>query len=66
MFLTAILTQLIAFFHDDPPAQLSTPWHVRAPESLFNQPIDKYVDMWSMGCLVCVFRLLKCRREWSS
>ncbi|PGH04679.1 CMGC/SRPK protein kinase [Blastomyces parvus] len=41
-----------AFFHENPPTHLSNPWHVCAPESLYNQPLDKFVDMWSMGCLL--------------
>lgn len=41
-----------AFFHDNPPTRLSNPWHVCAPESLYDQPLNKFVDMWSMGCLV--------------
>ncbi|OJD18373.1 CMGC/SRPK protein kinase [Emergomyces pasteurianus Ep9510] len=41
-----------AFFHENPPSCLSTPWHVRAPESVYAQPLDKNVDMWSIGCLI--------------
>ncbi|KAB8337343.1 hypothetical protein FH972_021642 [Carpinus fangiana] len=40
-----------AFFHDDPPPQISTPWHVRAPESIFGLDLTKYVDMWGAGCM---------------
>ncbi|GBF65810.1 serine/threonine-protein kinase [Trichophyton mentagrophytes] len=41
-----------AFFHENPPSRLSTPWHVRAPESVYAQPLDRNVDMWSVGCLL--------------
>ncbi|KKZ63890.1 hypothetical protein EMCG_01792 [[Emmonsia] crescens] len=41
-----------AFFHENPPTHLSNPWHVCAPESLYDQPLNKFVDMWSMGCLL--------------
>ncbi|EGE09240.1 CMGC/CLK protein kinase [Trichophyton equinum CBS 127.97] len=41
-----------AFFHENPPNRLSTPWHVRAPESVYAQPLDRNVDMWSVGCLL--------------
>jgi serine/threonine-protein kinase SRPK3 len=47
-----------AFFHNNPPKQLSTPWHVRAPEAIYSQPLSKYVDMWSMGCLVSTVTFL--------
>ncbi|OCT49921.1 hypothetical protein CLCR_06906 [Cladophialophora carrionii] len=41
-----------AFFHNSPPRLLATPWHVRAPEAVYSQRLSKYVDMWSMGCLL--------------
>jgi serine/threonine-protein kinase SRPK3 len=46
-----------AFFHDTPPRTLHTPMHIRAPEALFDQPLSPFVDMWSMGCLVCNMHL---------
>ncbi|OAX82865.1 CMGC/SRPK protein kinase [Emergomyces africanus] len=41
-----------AFFHENPPSHLSTPWHVHAPESVYAQPLDKNIHMWSVGCLI--------------
>ncbi|KAF2022146.1 kinase-like protein [Aaosphaeria arxii CBS 175.79] len=41
-----------AFFHDSPPDIVHTPYHVRAPEALFGQPLNHGVDMWSIGCLL--------------
>ncbi|EGE80400.2 CMGC/SRPK protein kinase [Blastomyces dermatitidis ATCC 18188] len=41
-----------AFFHENPPSRLYTPWHMRTPESVYAQPLDKNVDMWSVGCLI--------------
>ena len=41
-----------AFFHSDPPRELHTPWCMRAPELVFDRPLSRSVDMWSVGCLV--------------
>lgn len=35
------------------PHTLHTPLPVRAPEVIFQDQIDHYVDLWSMGCMVC-------------
>lgn len=45
-----------AFFYDGLPMQLSTRYHVRAPEALYNQLVDKHADVWNMGCLVSAAR----------
>ncbi|KAF1956028.1 protein kinase [Byssothecium circinans] len=41
-----------AFFHHTRPRKLHTPWHMRAPEALFDRPLSPSVDMWSMGCVL--------------
>lgn len=47
-----------SFFDTDPPATLRTPLAVRAPEVVLGQSFDHRVDLWSMGCLVCLLRSL--------
>ncbi len=41
-----------SFLPNQAPAKLHTPLVVRAPEALFGDPIDRRVDLWSLGCLV--------------
>ncbi|KAI0855953.1 kinase-like domain-containing protein [Xylaria cubensis] len=41
-----------SFLPNRVPATLHTPLVVRAPEVLFNDLIDRRVDLWSLGCLL--------------
>ncbi|KAJ8131840.1 hypothetical protein O1611_g1784 [Lasiodiplodia mahajangana] len=41
-----------SFLPNQIPATLHTPLVVRAPEVLFGDPIDRRVDLWSLGCLL--------------
>ncbi|TGJ80469.1 hypothetical protein E0Z10_g8293 [Xylaria hypoxylon] len=41
-----------SFLPNQAPATLHTPLVVRAPEVLFDDPIDRRVDLWSLGCLL--------------
>ncbi|KAI3338693.1 kinase-like domain-containing protein [Ustulina deusta] len=41
-----------SFLPHQTPATLHTPLVVRAPEVLFDDPIDRRVDLWSLGCLL--------------
>ncbi|KAI1425415.1 kinase-like domain-containing protein [Xylaria sp. FL1777] len=41
-----------SFLPSQAPPTLHTPLVVRAPEVLFNDPIDRRVDLWSLGCLL--------------
>ncbi|KAI0809938.1 kinase-like protein [Xylaria sp. FL0064] len=41
-----------SFLPDQAPATLHTPLVVRPPEVLFNDSIDRRVDLWSLGCLL--------------
>ncbi|KAI1130751.1 kinase-like domain-containing protein [Nemania abortiva] len=41
-----------SFLPHQAPATLHTPLVVRAPEVLFEDPIDRRVDLWSLGCLL--------------
>ncbi|KAF7537894.1 hypothetical protein G7Z17_g12753 [Cylindrodendrum hubeiense] len=41
-----------AFFRDEPPAKIGTPFALRAPELILNQKVDEKIDIWSFGCLV--------------
>lgn len=51
-----------AFFNTDPPATLRTPLVVRAPEVVLGDKFDHRVDLWSLGCLVCLSLLQTARR----
>ncbi|KAI3327970.1 kinase-like protein [Xylariaceae sp. AK1471] len=41
-----------SFLPNQAPATLHTPLVVRAPEVLFDDLIDRRVDLWSLGCLL--------------
>ncbi|KAI0531648.1 kinase-like domain-containing protein [Xylaria digitata] len=41
-----------SFLPNQAPATLRTPLVVRAPEVLFDDPISRRVDLWSLGCLI--------------
>ncbi|KAI0470284.1 kinase-like domain-containing protein [Xylaria cf. heliscus] len=41
-----------SFLPNQAPATLHTPLVVRPPEVLFDDPIDRRVDLWSLGCLL--------------
>lgn len=41
-----------AFFSDDAPSTLRTPFVLQAPEIFFKDRLDPRVDLWSAGCLV--------------
>ncbi|KAI0515131.1 kinase-like domain-containing protein [Xylaria bambusicola] len=41
-----------SFLPHQAPSTLHTPLAVRAPEVLFNDPIDRRADLWSLGCLL--------------
>ncbi|CAG7563782.1 unnamed protein product [Fusarium equiseti] len=41
-----------AFFSNNAPSTLNTPLPVRAPEIVFEDRLDRRVDVWSAGCLV--------------
>ncbi|KAH6980857.1 serine protein kinase [Ilyonectria sp. MPI-CAGE-AT-0026] len=41
-----------AFFQDQPPTKIVTPFSLRAPEIILKQKVDENIDIWSFGCLV--------------
>ncbi|KAG6192742.1 hypothetical protein E4U10_004076 [Claviceps purpurea] len=41
-----------AFFSDDAPSTLRTPFVLQAPEIFFKDRLDPRVDLWSAGCLI--------------
>ncbi|KAG6109185.1 hypothetical protein E4U13_006045 [Claviceps humidiphila] len=41
-----------AFFSDDAPSTLRTPFVLQAPEIVFEDRLDLRVDLWSAGCLI--------------
>ncbi|KAG5952897.1 hypothetical protein E4U57_005762 [Claviceps arundinis] len=41
-----------AFFGDDAPSTLNTPFVLQAPEIIFGDRLDLQVDLWSAGCLI--------------
>ncbi|KAG6283807.1 hypothetical protein E4U46_007630 [Claviceps purpurea] len=41
-----------AFFSDDAPSTLRTPFVLQAPEIVFKDRLDPRVDLWSAGCLI--------------
>lgn len=43
-----------SFLQQTAPETLHTPLTVRAPEVIFGDRLDYRVDLWSLGCLVCM------------
>ncbi|KAG5933361.1 hypothetical protein E4U60_004518 [Claviceps pazoutovae] len=41
-----------AFLSDDAPSTLQTPLYLQAPEIVFGDRLDRWVDLWSAGCLI--------------
>ncbi|RBR22337.1 uncharacterized protein FIESC28_04531 [Fusarium coffeatum] len=41
-----------AFFSNNAPSTLNTPLPVQAPEIVFEDRLDRRVDVWSAGCLI--------------
>lgn len=44
-----------AFLKSQAPKSLDTPLAVRVPEVILAQQIDHREDLWSLGCMVCIF-----------
>lgn len=49
---SALNHAITAFFKDQPPTKIVTPFSLRAPEIILKQKIDEKIDIWSFGCLV--------------
>lgn len=43
---------IIAYFFVDPPAKIITSLGLRAPGFILMGVINKYLDVWSFGCLI--------------
>ncbi|KAG5945206.1 hypothetical protein E4U59_006219 [Claviceps monticola] len=41
-----------AFLSDDAPSTLQTPLYLQAPEIVFRDRLDRWVDLWSANCLI--------------
>ena len=53
-YLSRSLILASLFLDTEPPRELHTLHVVRAPEAIFKDKLDFRVDLWSMGCMVCL------------